>query len=566
MEINLHPDPRAAAAAIYTHARFACNQIEKYTADLVLVGFPAGQGTLLAAQALWAVTRATPFPPVAAVHLTENMVGRFDDLPGRKSGSRLVTIGMGPLEIGRFMAWVHAQTEWLAELRTAVEVALGPGAAPDSVVVLGECDVDEVAAPLVLGLLAALYPEARTRYLAGPGSMLHGPGAYWPIPFADAWVNDAERTLLSWPPADDDAWRVFVDDFLTLVRGGLAPNKNSLVWAPVSTSDPSIERLSVYFSRSEMLEAPRWTADLLARLVRHRHRDMCRPMRRRRSGRHAQGKPYPYLLPPAFLIGRELWLRRRLTAAEAAQVGGIDVAQAAQSLERSLTPGLLEAEEIAGVRTYSLRNEVGILAYGSLRIDPGSEFAPYVERRIAGLTTPFPIEYVRSSPTRAGAPVLVPVPAGYGAFAPAEVLVLAPEIDRETADVMLRRRKLDRVGGDEIWVAADEEEMSVRELPGFAELPVVLYAAGAPNLPEVIPDDVPLTERAKILAQLAIASLTPETYAAGHDGIRYLADALNQEIETPLTQPYQAAILAQAGGTPDLGAARTWIARQRGIS
>ncbi len=566
MEIDLHPDPRAAAAKIYTHARFACNQIEKCTANLVLVGLPAGQGTLLAAQALWAVTRATPFPPVAAVHLTENMVSRFDDLPGRKSGSRLVTIGMGPLEVAHFMAWVHAQTAWQAELRAAVEAALGSEAAPDSVVVLGECDVDEVAAPLMLGLLAALYPEARTRYLAGPGSMLHGPGAYWPIPFADAWVNDAERTVISWPPVDDDARQVFVSDMLTLVRGGGAPGSDSLQWASIGADDPLIERLSAYFPLAELLDAPRWTAALLERLIRTRHRNACRPLRRRRSGRKAQGKLYPYLLPPAFLIGRELWLHRHLTAAEAAQIGGIASTEAAQQLERSLTPGLLEAEEVAGVRTHSLRSEVGILAYGSLRIEPGPELAPYVERRISGITTPFPIEYVRSSPTRAGAPVLVPVSAGYGASAPAEVLVLAPEIDRETAGAMLLRRKLDRAGDVNDPFAVDTGEMQVAELPGFADIPIVLYAAGAPNLSAVIPNDTPLAERGNVLAQLAIASLTPETYAAGHDGIRYLADALAQGIETPLARPYQAAILAQAGGAPDLGAARTWLARQRGIS
>ena len=543
----------AEPAELYALARFACNQIEKYTADLVLVGFPAGQGTLLAAQALWAVTRATPFPPVAAVHLTENMVGRFDDLPGRKSGRWLVTIGMGPLEIGRFMAWVHAQTAWQAELRAAVEAALGPGAAPDSVVVLGECDVDEVAAPLVLDLLAALYPEARTRYLAGPGSMLHGPGAYWPIPFADAWVNDAERTLLSWPPADDDAWRVFVDNLLTLVRGGQAPDRNSLVWAPVSTDDPLIERLSAYFPRrrcwrrraGRLICSRGWSATGTA---------IC-------AGRCDAGAQGARRRASPTLISCRL---RSSSVASCGCAGASPRPRLPKSAGSTshrqprawndAHPGPAGGRRGAGVRTYSLRNEVGILAYGSLRIDPGPEFAPYVERRIAG-TTPFPIEYVRSSPTHAGAPVLVPVPAGYGASAPAEVLVLAPEIDRETAGVLLQRRKLDRAGDDAIWFAADAEEMSVRELPGFAGLPVVLYAAGAPNLPEVIPDDMPVAERAKILAQLAIASLTPETYAAGHDGIRYLADAIAQGIVTPLTEPYRQAILRLTGAA-DLAAAR----------
>ena len=61
--------------------------------------------------------------------------------------------------------------------------------------------------------------------------------------------------------------------------------------------------------------------------------------------------------------------------------------------------------------------------------------------------------------------------------------MLTPEADREMAGVLLQRRKLDRASDDDMWFAADTEEMAVHELPGFAGLPAVLYAAGTPNLP-----------------------------------------------------------------------------------
>ena len=132
------------------------------------------------------------------------------------------------------------------------------------------------------------------------------------------------------------------------------------------------------------------------------------------------------------------------TAVEAAHSVGITAEEAAQSLERDRIPGLLEVEDApaGGVRTYCLRNRVGILAHGSLRADPGPGLKPYVERRIA-LTTPFPVEYVRSSATHAGAPVLV--------------LVLAPEVDRATAGVLLQQRKLDRASDDIMWFTADRK-------------------------------------------------------------------------------------------------------------
>ena len=551
-------------AELYALARLACNQIERCAADLVLVGMPGGQGTLLATQALWGETRAAPFPPVAAIHLSEQHVASYEQLPHRANGPRLVGFALGILEAGPYLAWVHRQTAWQAELRNAVEAALGPGRAPTSVVVLGERDPEEVTAPLALGLLASVYPAAHARYVSGPGGFF-GSATYWPIHFIEEWLNGPQLATASALAADPEIWGSIGGDLISLALAGetagpeTLSGAETLAWQAYATDHPAVARLSPYFPRADLLALPGWAADAFQQMIVARHRTLTRPRRRPRSGQKPP-RPRPYLLTPTFKIGRELWLRRRLTAAEAAHSAGITEGEAAQSLERDLTPGLLEAEaaDADGVRTYCLRNRVGILAYGSLRADPGPGLTPYVERRIA-LTTPFPVEYVRSSPTRAGAPVLVPVPAGYGAPAPAEVLVLAPEVDRATAGVLLQRRKLDRASDDAMWFAADAEEMAVRELPDFAGLPVVLYAAGAPNLPEVIPDDIPVAEKAESLARLAIASLTPDTAAAGHDGIRYLADAIAQGIVTPLTEPYRQAILRLTGAA-DLAAARAAVA------
>ena len=64
----------AELAELHALARLACNHIERCAADLVLVGMPGGQGTLLATQALWSETRTVPFPPVAAIHLPEQHI------------------------------------------------------------------------------------------------------------------------------------------------------------------------------------------------------------------------------------------------------------------------------------------------------------------------------------------------------------------------------------------------------------------------------------------------------------------------------------------------------------
>ena len=106
----------------------------------------------------------------------------------------------------------------------------------------------------------------------------------------------------------------------------------------------------------------------------------------------------------------------------------------------------------------------------------------------------------------------------------------------------------------------------VGELRDFAGLPVVLYTNLKPNIRMVLARKRPPEIKAQELARLAVASVTAETYAAGTDGIRYLADAIGNGIETPLTPHYRAAILALAWAAPDLETARAWVARQRGLA
>jgi hypothetical protein len=234
-------------------------------------------------------------------------------------------------------------------------------------------------------------------------------------------------------------------------------------------------------------------------------------------------------------------------------------------------PGFIERARDNPMPIYLIRNEVGILAYGSLLSDLGGELAPLIERRIIGVLTPFAVEFARSSRTRAGAPTLVPVPDGIGARVQAQVLVLKPDVGVKTGKTLLYRREIHKPGDadvvyDEIVQSTRRNAVRVGELRDFAGLPVVLYTDLKPNIRLVLARQTPPEIKAEELARLAVASVTAETYAAGTDGIRYLADALAHSIETPLTPYYCAAVLALAADAPDLETARAWVAQQRGIA
>jgi hypothetical protein len=180
---------------------------------------------------------------------------------------------------------------------------------------------------------------------------------------------------------------------------------------------------------------------------------------------------------------------------------------------------------------------VGIIAFGSLIEDPGSELERVIERVDQIVETPFRLEFARSSARRDGAPTLVPVRTG-GAVVPAKVLVLSSEIDPELArDLLYRREVWWRTGPSATYRESGGTWIAETPLPG---LETAIYSAWPSNIPH------PTAEK---LSALAIASARRDAGAERRDGISYLADALDRGLETPLSPDYQAAVLAATGSS-----------------
>jgi len=175
---------------------------------------------------------------------------------------------------------------------------------------------------------------------------------------------------------------------------------------------------------------------------------------------------------------------------------------------------------------------VGILAFGSIAEEPGTELAAAVIRRIE-VETPFAVEFARSSRTRDSAPTLVPVSEG-GARIPASVLVLDDSVTVADARAMLYRRETGRLndksaGSRAAWIA---------ELAGFAGLNTCIYTAFKANIR-------PLT--AEKLAELAVCSAARAAGVARRDGISYLQQQKRRGLMTPLMPAYMEAVLARTG-------------------
>jgi hypothetical protein len=179
---------------------------------------------------------------------------------------------------------------------------------------------------------------------------------------------------------------------------------------------------------------------------------------------------------------------------------------------------------------------IGILAYGSLIDDPGSEIASATTKTTRNVVTPFPIEFARSSKTRGGAPTLVPVERG---GAKVSAVIYCVGTNEEFAANILYRREIHKVGSARTYVEPASDRSNVVRIdrrPNFAGYDLVLSTKIDGNIDPLTPEH---------LAKLAIASA--RSRADGKDGISYLMAAKKNGIVTALSNSYEKEILAQLG-------------------
>lgn len=222
-------------------------------------------------------------------------------------------------------------------------------------------------------------------------------------------------------------------------------------------------------------------------------------------------------------------------------------------------------DAICGV--YQPIQQSGILAFGSLIDEPGSEIGSQITERYMCFKTPFDIEYARSSTSRDGAPTLTKVDHQVWAKRVfARVLALNPSIGEAVTQDMLYRREIDHVGDMSKTYAAKpaKSPVEIKKLKNFGDNLPIFYACLNPNLPIILNQNISLEDKAKHLAECAIRSVTKDTFQSQRDGIRYLDNAFQNGIITALTPLYYKAILDTLGAT-NLEEARQIAAKQNGV-
>lgn len=186
--------------------------------------------------------------------------------------------------------------------------------------------------------------------------------------------------------------------------------------------------------------------------------------------------------------------------------------------------------------------KIGILAYGSLIDDPGIEIKPLIIDRIKCIT-PFKVEYARKSRKRGFGPTLVPYTKA-GCKVNASILILNNVKSLEEVTSMLYRREIGATDISKTYTHTNNPKENTTQImleKDFMGVENVLYTKIASNIKiDFNSDD---------LADLAIKSILMEAGKEKRDGIRYLAQNIENNIITEYTEEYRLAILSKTGSS-----------------
>ena len=212
---------------------------------------------------------------------------------------------------------------------------------------------------------------------------------------------------------------------------------------------------------------------------------------------------------------------------------------------------------------------IGILAYGSLISNPGREIKEITDRTIVEVKTPFAVEYARKSRTRADSPTLVPVANEKGISVKANIFVLNTDVQIDAAKDILYRREMHEVGNFEKKYPQSNnpniDKVIIEEITSISGVDIVLSTRIGTNIPEILDENHTAQEKAGLLANLAIKSVTKNTFFNNNDGIRYLDTAIQDGVITRLTELYKQVLLNLTDNSPDLNEARLWVAKQNNL-
>lgn len=256
--------------ALYRLGIQVCDEIEKFQPDVVIGLVHSGWMPVVVAQALWAETRESPFPPSMRTNIGlekhELYVARYgksipafccgecSDEPGRK---------------GHYLAWVAEQCRWLKTLRKQVKEVFS--STPKRILVVDDIFGGYRSGYATLALLETLYPKVETYVYAGRNDLTDNFVAGWLDQFAPALAAEI-------PPENETSsskrYRSpWLEKLKPLITGTEDITPDRLDWKFISRASPAIQALAGHVPEDVALAAPEWAKSLACSYALQRLKD-----------------------------------------------------------------------------------------------------------------------------------------------------------------------------------------------------------------------------------------------------------------------------------------------------
>lgn len=554
--------PDDVFASLWQLAQCACATIEQEPPDLLLVLYKSGRLVEVAIETLWIATRPHPLPPRLAINLGTEKTRPFMD-----SDWPYHSMEWSEAEdAGRLVAWAQAQPQLLEPLQAQLAATLGHDQPPTRILVLDDVIHDGGTAFLSLGLLWKLYPDCETTLMAGlPPAWRQELGWHWlETTLLDTITKGANRYGVK-GALTDEARKQLDQHWGALLTGIVDDGEQPLGWRPLTAATMPVNAfLPARGPLSPFLQlAPAMQQQVQAYIRAQLEQANAAPAQP--LGRSPRlGWPQRVTLSWQEKLWAYAWPRATVSIEELLPICGVPPAELIRALDDYVGyDSMTRCETPAGPR-YTITPRLGAVLCGTLLTTPHPTFAQLQWPETPPRTISQPAEYAYTNPAAAGAPLLLLLSSSAYAAVNLPVMAVHPAtLEDDLLAALIQQAAMERPP-----VATPEPPQQKQIHAGWAYLNdvcglrYVLYHQQEPTLPFVLDTTIPIAERAERLAQLAIASVTAETYRAGTDGIRYLATAMQLSIETPLTPHYEQAILRLTSAA-DLEEARDWVLAQK---
>lgn len=532
---------------LFAHA--ICNQIEQQQPDLIVVLHRSAAVVWHAVETRWSATRTGSLPPAAGANIGREKA-IFGSAPWFEPGYLYVE------DVGKYIGIVQGKADWAAAFAAHIQAMVGV-MQPRSILIIDDVTQFGDTYAIACALVSGLYPQAAIEFVAGMNSEWRSvPGWSWLDAYHPGlaarlrhnWKADQAR-FMPWN-RDSDPGPIWV----SLFSGLVSVENDPFATRPMKEEDFDWPFLLQYLPAHEWLTLPQWVRAETARQMQKPVPELVN-----RPARYCH-----YTLSESSRFYAATWRTPYFSLEDLAERTGCPPDEAAKRLQ------LLELETklVDGVTYYTHTPHVGILDFEGLLAGTKLARHPWMTgaRRVE---TPFAVEFAGVSLRRGGAPVLAAAD-GCGAPVGADLYVFHPALDEDDDIGMPFYRQMvlpEQEAAAAIiarGLAPGHAAIESKALDSFECLSCVYHAVQPPVLSFICDASLSREEKALRLAELALASLTAESYASGLDGISYLMTVCAHGVQTPLTQAYVAAVLELAGGVTSLAEARQAIARRAG--